>query len=210
MSWPGPDRWLRLWKDTGAHGDPEQWYERLTRAYAEPQRHYHTQQHIGECLAEFDGARDLARQPGTLELALWFHDVVYDPKASDNEERSAAVAKDCLETAGLRQLATAVGELIMVTKSHCSGTDPDAALMVDVDLSILGQARRRFAEYEAQVREEYHWVPTHDFNLKRAEILERFLGREHIYTTDHFRTRYERQARDNLEHSVRMLRRVGE
>jgi len=89
MSWPGQDRWLRLWRAAGAFGAPAGWYQRLTQAYAESQRHYHNQQHIAECLAEFDAARHLAQQPVALELALWFHDAVYDPKAGDNEEQSA-------------------------------------------------------------------------------------------------------------------------
>jgi len=208
MNWPGQDRWLQLWQDAGGCGDGATWYEKLTRAYAEPQRHYHTQQHIAECLAEFDGARQLAQQPAAVELALWFHDAVYDPKAGDNEEQSAAMARSCLETGGASNLAASVSDLVMATKSHGTEAGPDAALMVDVDLSILGQGEQRFAEYEAQIREEYRWVPKLIFNSKRAEILERFLARSRIYATDFFAAKYERQARRNLEGSIRELRRI--
>src|SRR6185436_9293929 len=97
MNWPAQERWRRLWQAAGATGEPAGWYEKLTAAYAEPQRHYHNQQHIAECLAEFDRARHLTQQPVELELALWFHDAVYEPKASDNEEQSAALAQHCLE-----------------------------------------------------------------------------------------------------------------
>jgi predicted metal-dependent HD superfamily phosphohydrolase len=207
MSRPGQDRWLRLWEAANASGDGVPWYEKLKHAYAEPQRHYHNQRHIAECLAEFDSARHLAQQPIGVEFALWFHDAVYDPKASDNEEQSAAMARSCLETASLPQLATTVSKLVMATKSHRTEADPDAALMVDVDLSILGQGEQRFAEYEAQIRDEYGFVPDLIFNFKRAEILGRFLVRERIYTTDFFASRYERQARHNLEDSIRKLKR---
>lgn len=206
MNWPGQDRWLQLWQAAGASGDGAAWYEKLTRAYAEPQRHYHNQQHIAECLAEFDGARHLTQQPAVVELALWFHDAVYDPKASDNEEQSAAMARLCLETSGASRLAVTVSDLVMATKAHSIEAGPDAALMVDVDLSILGQGEQRFAEYEAQVREEYRWVPKLIFNSKRAEILERFLARSRIYATDFFATKYEQQARRNLESSIRLLK----
>ena len=208
MNWPGQDRWLRLWQATGASGDGAPWYEKLTRAYAEPQRHYHNQQHIAECLAEFDGARHLTQQPAAVELALWFHDAVYDPKAGDNEEQSAAMARICFETGGPSRLAATVSDLVMATKSHNTEAGPDAALMVDVDLSILGQGEQRFAEYEAQIRKEYRSVPKLIFNLKRAEILERFLARSRIYATDFFATKYEQQARRNLEGSIRQLKRL--
>jgi predicted metal-dependent HD superfamily phosphohydrolase len=206
MSWPGQDRWQRLWQAAGASGASATWYERLTQAYAEPQRHYHNQQHIAECLAEFDGARHLARQPDAVELALWFHDAVYDPKASDNEEQSAAMAINCLDRAGLPQLAATVAELVMATKLHGADSGPDAALIVDVDLSILGQSEARFAEYEAQIRREYGWVPKLVFNSRRKEVLKRFLEREHIYTTEYFANRYEQAARRNLEQSIRKLK----
>jgi predicted metal-dependent HD superfamily phosphohydrolase len=206
MNWPAQDRWQRLWLDAGASGDSATWYQRLTQAYAEPQRHYHNQQHIAECLAEFDGARHLAHQPASVELALWFHDSVYDPKAGDNEEQSAALAKNCLEAAGLSRLASTVNELVMTTKTHHAEAGPDAALVVDVDLSILGQSEARFAEYESQIRKEYGWVPKPIFNSKRKEILQRFLGREHIYTTEYFANRYEEAARRNLERSIGKLK----
>src|SRR5690349_8065412 len=99
---------MQLWQTIGASGDAARWYETLSRAYAEPQRHYHNQQHIAECLAELDGARHLAKEPACAELALWFHDAVYDPKSGENEERSAAMAKRCLSDAGLPDLASRV------------------------------------------------------------------------------------------------------
>ncbi len=206
MSWPGWDRWQRLWQAAGASGNSAIWYERLTKAYAEPHRHYHNQQHIAECLAEFDSARHLPEQPDAVEMALWFHDAVYDPKASDNEEESSALAKRCLETAGVPQLAATVAALVMVTKMHSAEAGPDAALMGDVDLSILGQSEARFAEYEAQIRKEYGWVPKPIFKLKRKEILLSFLERQHIYATEFFAAKYEEKARRNLELSIRKLK----
>ena len=208
MNWPPQERWARLWQSIGASGDGGRWYEILTKAYAELQRYYHNQQHIAECLAEFDGVRHLAKEPEAVELALWFHDAVYDPKAGDNEERSAAMANSCLGEAALPDLGTKVSALVMVTKSHDPKPGSDAELMVDVDLSILGQEPGRFAEYEAQIREEYRSVPKLIFNFKRAQILERFLARPRIFATDSFANRYEEIARRNLTESIRNLRRL--
>ena len=207
MNWPDHDRWVALWATAGVAETPEGWYERLTAAYSEPQRHYHNQQHIAECLAEYEPARHLARQPAAVELALWFHDAVYDPKAGDNEENSAALARQCLAEAGASgALAEAVAKLVMATKSHQVEADADAGLVVDVDLSILGKDEKRFSEYERQIREEYAWVPQPVFAARRAEILQRFVARPRIFATGWFWEKYERQARQNLEASITKLR----
>ncbi len=200
------DRWVALWKAADASGDPHTCFDNLATAYAEPHRYYHNQQHIAECLAQFDAARHLAGQPAAVEFALWFHDVVYDPKAGDNEEKSAAMAKRCLEEAGSPAMfPDAVSRFVMATKNHEVGTNKDAALMVDVDLSILGQSKERFMQYETQIREEYAWVPESIFSQKRAEILGRFLGCKQIFATEWFHQKFETQARDNLKASISRL-----
>lgn len=204
MNWPGLDRWQKLWNRLGATGNGAKWYDVLTRAYSEQHRHYHNQQHIADCLAEFDPVRHLATKPDAVEFALWFHDVVYDSHAADNEEQSAAMAYRCLEAAGRYSLQETVSALIMATKLHHI-TDVNAAVMVDVDLTILGADEARFANYEADIRKEYAWVPEAVFNSKRAEILQRFLERQRLYATDVFANKYELQARRNLDRSIRLL-----
>jgi predicted metal-dependent HD superfamily phosphohydrolase len=207
MNWPGQERWTKLWQALGARGDPLPWYERLTAAHAEPHRHYHNQQHIAECLAEFDAARHLARDARTIEAAIWFHDAVYNPRASDNEEQSANLARSCLDGASVSaELTKKIAEVIMATKTHNASGDSDTALMIDIDLAIFGQNEARFAEYEKQIRREYSWVPKFIYSPKRAEILEGFLKRERIYTTEFFSTKYEANARRNLEWSINNLR----
>jgi predicted metal-dependent HD superfamily phosphohydrolase len=178
----------------------------LVSRYSEPQRHYHNLSHIAECLVEYDAAREIAVDPVTVELAIWFHDAVYDSQASDNEERSAALARERLAPAerGV-ELSGVVAALILATKTHEPSAHPDAALLVDVDLSILGQPEGRFSSYELQIRREYAWVPDQTFAAKRAEILGRFLARDRIYTTAPFFSKYEVRARRNLERSMRAL-----
>jgi predicted metal-dependent HD superfamily phosphohydrolase/GNAT superfamily N-acetyltransferase len=163
--------------------------------------------HIAECLGEFDAARDLAREPVAVELAIWFHDAVYDTHAVDNEDRSAGLAKRRIEEAGGNaELSKSVAALVLATKAHDPSLHPDAPLLVDVDLSVLGQAKERFEEYETQIRREYEWVPQATFAEKRTEILERFLARARIYSTDLFFSKYESRARANLLNSVRKLK----
>ena len=102
-------------------------------------------------------------------------------------------------------MSESVAALVLATKAHDPALHPAAPLLVDVDLSILGKPRKRFQEYEAQIRRGYDWVPEEKFAAKRAEILERFLARERLYATDHFFAKYEQQARTNLQSSIRTL-----
>jgi predicted metal-dependent HD superfamily phosphohydrolase len=202
-----PERWAKLWREIGAKDDGLTVYQELVLLYSEPHRHYHNLEHIADCLNEFDSARHLAGQPLAVELAIWYHDAIYNTRAPDNEEKSAEMAKSRISEAGGRDdLSDAVAALVMATKSHDPSLHPDAPLMVDIDLSILGKPEQRFWEYESQVRREYDWVPEGIFCTKRTEILERFLARERIYSTKHFFDRYEQQARANLQASVQKLK----
>ncbi len=202
-----PESFVQLWRKIDATTDPLSVYQELVSLHSEPHRHYHNLQHISECLAEFDALRQLAHEPAAVELAIWFHDAVYNPRAADNEERSAELARQRISAGGGNaDLCGSVVALVMATKSHDPSLHPDAPLLVDVDLSIFGKPPERFDEYETQIRQEYSWVPEATFREKRAEILERFLARKRIYNTEVVFVRYEQQARKNLHASLHRLK----
>ena len=196
--------WERLWKAADLRGDSQPWFRDLLNCYSEPHRHYHNIQHIEECLAEFEQVSSQAEHPVALKFAIWFHDAVYDPSRSDNEEQSAILALKCLEqgASGQKQL---VSDLILATKTHVANNIPDASLLLDIDLSILGKPAARFAEYEAGIRAEYSFVPLALYAEKRAAILRNFLSRPKIFTTEAFFNRFEGQARRNLTDSIAAL-----
>ena len=199
--------WSRAWLGLGAIDDGVALRDRLLAAWSEPQRRYHTLRHLGDCLALFEAASHLAAQPAEVEIALWFHDAVYDLKAKDNEARSAAWAEQALSAAQVgSELRARVHDLIMATCHAALPATDDGRLLVDIDLSILGAEPERFDEYEVQVRQEYAWVPGPLFRRKRREILQGFLAREQIYATAWFRERFEAVARSNLQRSVARLR----
>lgn len=201
------ERWARLWLTALNREAPAGLYELLLAKYAEPHRRYHNQRHIAECLRELDLIRSLVRESEAVEFALWFHDAVYDSRAADNEEQSAALAGESLRQAGAGPaLVHAVRQLVLATKLHHGALHLDAPLLVDVDLSILGQSTERFWEYEQGIRAEYAWVAQETFAVQRVEILERFLARPRLYHTDFFFKRYEAQARANLKVSIARLR----
>ena len=202
--------WIQLWEPMDLAGKPDSGFDELAARYAEPTRHYHNLRHIEECLAEFEPVRQLAQNPIAVELAIWFHDAVYDSRASDNEEHSAEVARTQIEQrTGKPALANSVANLVMATKNHDPSLHPDAPLLVDVDLSILGKPADRFQEYERDIRKEYAWVDPAIFSARRAEILEQFLARPRIFSTKPFSGKYENAARENLQNSIRALRQTA-
>lgn len=198
-------RWLATWAALNL-APPAGLCEQLLRAWDEPQRHYHTQQHLNECLTLFDTLRMHAEQPADIELALWFHDAIYDVQAHDNEARSAHWASEALAAGGVDPArCQRVHDLIMATCHTALPASPDQALLVDIDLAILGAPAARFAEYTRQIGAEYAWVPPQVYAVKRRAVLQGFLDREPIYTTPAVEQRLEQQARDNLAKATSSL-----
>jgi predicted metal-dependent HD superfamily phosphohydrolase len=179
---------------------------RLESRYAERARRYHTARHINECLAIFDRSNHPDSVNPLVEFALWFHDAVYSTFSRHNEERSAEYADRVLQHSGRSAADRAlVRELILATRHGVQPSSPQAQLVTDVDLAILGAAADRYAEFELQIRAEYWWVPTALYRKQRGAILKAFAGRPSIYATHEFRERYERQARNNIAWGLEQL-----
>lgn len=210
MATPDENRWGQLWQGSGAKGDARQAFHELCAQYASPPRAYHNLTHISECLEEFDNTRHLATNPFAIEFAIWFHDAIYDSMAKDNEERSAELAQNVLRMAELSEaFVDTVRQLILATKHNQPPKDAGTALLIDIDLSILGQPAEKFDRYEKGIRHEYSWVSAKDFAAGRTAVLKSFLGREKIYSTDFFQQKYEIRARENLKHSIELLKSQG-
>jgi predicted metal-dependent HD superfamily phosphohydrolase len=170
----------------------------LLAAYREPQRSYHTLQHLRECVERFAACRDLAARPAEVEIALWFHDAVDDVRRHDNERRSADWARAALAGAAADVIAR-VDALVMATRhARATAGSADEELLVDIDLAILGADGARFAEYEAQIRREYAHVADAEFRARRSAVLAAFLARDPIYRTARLRAELEARARANL------------
>ncbi len=198
--------WFALWRRLGANGDAGPVYEDLLLRYSEPGRAYHTLTHIEHCVTELGDVSEPATNLDTIEFALWFHDAVYDTKVKDNEERSAALAREVARSATLSDsFGDFTTDLILATKHAAAPTALNEQILVDIDLSILGQSRLRFDEYERQIRAEYSWVPAEAFAKGRSAILSSFLARPTIYSTEFFHSKYEKSARENLARSITQL-----
>lgn len=195
-----------MWDAFGVPSGKAALLEQLIHRYAEPHRHYHTLQHLEECLAQLADAHALASHPHEIAYALWFHDAIYDVRSHDNEWQSANWARTEAMAAGIAaDAANRIHDLIMDTRHDAKPDTGDGQLLVDIDLSILGAEPARFDEYERQVRAEYAWVPEPVFREKRLAILQGFLDRSCLYNTAYFMQRLEDKARANLRRSVSRL-----
>lgn len=190
--------------------------EELLQRWSEPHRAYHTTQHLQEamdllstwCTGSSGSSRCASNWPSALALALFFHDAIYDPHRADNEEASAQLARSILGPVGVPgDLLSAVDRLIDVTRHAAMPASEDECLMVDIDLAILGARSERYAQYRAQVRQEYRHVPERDFLRGRLGVVERFLGQgQGLFHTERGRAELGAQALRNLAAEVQDLR----
>jgi predicted metal-dependent HD superfamily phosphohydrolase len=205
MEYVTASRWRSLCKALGlADSDGE--YDKLIGAWRSWGRHYHTLDHLAACLQELDRSRDFAEHPGEVELALWFHDAIYRTYRTDNERRSAEwAARFTAAHAATPETVSRVRRLVLATAHTANEPAGDMALVVDIDLSILGQSESIYDRFESDVRREYWWVPRRRYSSARVHILQSFLARPSIYHWPYFRERYEVSARENLQRAISRL-----
>ncbi|MCB5168208.1 hypothetical protein LG634_25680 [Streptomyces bambusae] len=183
---------------TGA--DPAPYATRLLSAWGEPQRRYHTTAHLVAVLDHVDLLAHHAADPAAVRLAAWFHDAVYRPDRSENEERSAALAERALPELGVPADRTAeVARLVRLTVTHDPAPgDTNGEVLCDADLAVLAGAPDAYAAYVAAVREEYAFVPEDAFREGRAAVLRQLLDLPRLFRTPFGTERWEALARRNL------------
>jgi predicted metal-dependent HD superfamily phosphohydrolase len=187
--------------------DPFRYADNLLARWAEPQRRYHTTDHLLAVLDHIDTLAECADEPDLVRLAAWFHDAVYRPDRSENEERSARLAERALCEAGLSTDRTGeVARLVRLTATHAAGPgDRNGAVLCDADLAVLATAPAAYAAYTASVREEYGFVPDDAFRAGRAAVLEQLLALPGLFRTPHGVREWEARARENLTAELRDL-----
>jgi predicted metal-dependent HD superfamily phosphohydrolase len=185
--------------------------DELVRAYAGPERHYHNLAHIEAMLGLMHGYENALSDPQSVEAAIWFHDAIYDTRRHDNEEKSAELAASRLSGLLNPDRIALIARMIRATAGHHvpdgldSTQQPDCALFLDMDLSILGSTPGHFAAYEDAVRREYGWVPDALWREGRRKVLRGFLDRTAIYMSPQFHASHEAAARANLKRSLERL-----
>lgn len=177
----------------------------LLARWSEPHRRYHDVDHLHAVLARVDLLAAEAEDPDVVRLAAWFHDAVYDPRSTDNESRSAALARDLLPGIGLApQRVLEVARLVELTATHDpEAGDSDGAVLSDADLAVLASPPAAYARYAAGVRAEYHHLDDPAFAAGRSAVLRALLDRPALFRTAHGRTAWEVPARANVESELR-------
>jgi predicted metal-dependent HD superfamily phosphohydrolase len=205
-------RFLRLWRQSpiaAAAPDPAAVHAELIARYSEPQRHYHTCDHIDHCLEQLDLAGGHVAEPATVEMALWFHDAVYDPRATDNEWQSAELFMRHIGRHADADFGRGVYEAILITTHREWPRTLPEKFVVDIDLSSFGLPQDAFDRNGRNIRAEYAHVPDAIFFPAHRQILESFQARPTFYFTEFFRARYEAAARNNVQRRLAEIRGQG-
>jgi len=180
-------------------------FNSIIKCYNTPNRYYHNLDHIKTMLLEVKKFRRKVLDYDSMRFAIWFHDIVYDTKRSDNEEKSAEYAKDFLDNIKFEKL-NKVSNLILKTKKHQideSVDDFDTKFFLDLDLLILGTSQELYHRYTEKIRKEYSYIPNEIFFLERAKILNTFLKEKKIFKTEEYFEEFENIARRNLQFELK-------
>ena len=183
-------------------------FELLVTAYTQPNRYYHNLNHIDRLLTTVAQFNHQLQAPMTVELAVWFHDYIYNSQASDNEAQSAKAARVLLISIG-ESTATIdrVQQLILATQGHqIDANDVDMCIFLDADLAILGADPAAYQAYQQAIRQEYSWVSDSAYQIGRIQVLESFLRRDRLYYTEVLFDRLESIARSNMQGEISQLR----
>lgn len=179
----------------------------LLDRYDEPTRHYHDRRHLQEVLAGVGLLGGHAADVVAVQLAAWFHDAVYDPASTDNEEKSARLAEEMLlATPVAPSVIAEVARLVRLTSTHDPAReDGNGAVLCDADLAVLASDRHRYAEYAADVRAEYAALDDVTFRSGRAAVLQQLLRPSSLFRTPEGHRRWEAAARANIHRELESL-----
>ena len=201
------NRFLELWARFGAD---EAWasalFDDMHVLYSTPGRYYHTPGHIEHCLGRKDEVAHLLDDADVVELAIWFHDVIYDMGGDENEELSA---KYFLERAGDKMpadRAERVVEHILATIYPSEPKDDDARFVVDIDLSSFSLPWPQFLRDSVNVRRESTTSDPSEYAEKQQRFLEALSAAQPFFCTDYYLQRYEAQAQDNIRRILALFR----
>lgn len=205
--------WHRFWSAVDAQDDEKVMWNNIATRYGEDHRAYHNLSHITQCLRMFDEVSHLAQDPLAVEMAIWYHDIKYDPKRDDNEARSAKFARAAARKIGLEDdFGEKVGDLIENTVMSGTHWTPDTWLLRDIDFSILGQPNEVYKRYARGIREEYGHVDDQAYREGRTKVLRAILESKplgKIFMNGYFRDNFEIMAKTNILAEIERIKNSG-
>jgi predicted metal-dependent HD superfamily phosphohydrolase len=200
--------WYKIWNSFKCDTEivSKTWTE-IQKAYSSKSRHYHTMEHIVRILNFIEEYKSKIGDVTSMQLAVFFHDVVYSAKRKDNEEKSAVMAEKKLSQLNYpRHLIEKVREFIHATKHHINHLDnKDLDYLLDFDLEKLCAPWSEYLEYTNQIRKEYRIYPDIIYKSGRKKVLIQLLKMDRIYKTSEFYEKNEQSARQNLNRELEIL-----
>jgi len=181
----------------------ECWTE-IETSYASKSRHYHNLEHLEHMLSELDKVKPQVKNLDTLLFTVFYHDIVYKATKNDNEHQSALLFEKRISKTSFPKLMECMTQ-IELTKEHKLSADHDTNILLDIDLSILGENWEAYKKYSENIRKEYQIYPDFMYRKGRIKVLKSILELDAIYKTDFFKQAYEKQAKENLRHELNML-----
>ncbi|GFS25649.1 hypothetical protein ElyMa_001692600 [Elysia marginata] len=152
------------------------WWSVISRRYGEEWRFYHTLSHIYAMMQLYHQWRERISELNTVALAIYFHDIVYDPQANDNEAQSIILFEKFAQDSNLsHEVVSRVSHMINCTISHSienSGDDLDLCLFLDFDLAVLGQDPTQYKAYAQNIRKEYIHVDEESYRTGRTKVIQ--------------------------------------
>lgn len=175
-------------------------FQDLCRVYSTDDRPYHNLTHIDRVLKLIGECKASEIDRESLQFVAWFHDAIYNPKASDNEAKSGEYAAIKLAELGINpEKIDRVVSLILYTQLHQAPTDDlEAQILLDADLAIFGSEPSDYQTYALAIRREYAWLSESEYHAGRRRVLEQFLQRDRLYCLELYYAKFERQARENI------------
>ncbi len=205
-------RFSALWNRCASDemdSSPEDAWQELVRHYTESHRYYHVLAHLAYCMKWHEHSAAGMKEPDAVEMALWYHDIIYETRHKDNEQRSAQLfrlqAADCFPQAFIDRVC---GYIINTDHGACPA-DQDAAYVQDIDLSSLGLPWAEFLRDSNNIRQEFSSLPDIDYYTANHGFLASLLRRERIYFTDFFHRLLEQAARANIGRYLNRLEDQG-
>ncbi len=183
-----------------------QLWKEIEENYSNKKRHYHSLIHLENLLQHLFAIKKQIENWDTILFSLYYHEIIYNPLKTNNEEKSAEFAENRMQLIGVPQLTIENSvHQILATKKHLLSVDNDTNIFTDADLSILGQPWNVYANYYKQVRNEYSLYPDLIYKPGRKKVLQHFLQMERIFKTDVCFTAFELQAKENLQKELELL-----
>lgn len=192
------DKFLTLFRrySDNEEYNAECWTEIETK-YSSKKRYYHNLMHLENMLDELDQVESQVKDLDTTLFTIYYHDIIYDATKNDNEHQSALLFEKRIAETTFVNIAECMAQ-IESTKEHMLSLDNDTNILLDLDLSILGQSPKEYQQYCENIRMEYHIYPDVVYRNGRKEVLKSLLELDSIYKTDYFKQKYENQAKLNM------------